>query len=60
MCSSDLLIRRFDPSFVNVETRVKNGEIGPVHVVKTTARDSPTPTLDYLKISSKKSGSDLH
>jgi myo-inositol 2-dehydrogenase/D-chiro-inositol 1-dehydrogenase len=45
--------RRFDPSFVNVETRVKNGEIGPIHVVKTCARDSPTPTLEYLKISSK-------
>ena len=43
--------RRFDPSFSSVRRRVVEGEVGHVHMIKTTSRDSPLPSLDYLKIS---------
>ena len=43
--------RRFDPSFASVRRRVQAGEIGHVQMIKTTSRDSPLPTIDYLKIS---------
>ena len=31
--------------------KVKNGDIGKVHVIKTTSRDCPLPSIDFLKIS---------
>lgn len=43
--------RRFDPSYENVRQRVRNGEVGHVHTIRLTARDSPLPTIEYLKIS---------
>lgn len=43
--------RRFDPSFVQVKERVNDGEVGEVHVIKTCSRDSPLPSLEYLKTS---------
>ena len=43
--------RRFDPSFSSVRSRVLQGAVGHVHMIKTTSRDSPLPSLDYLKIS---------
>eukprot|EP00095_Tigriopus_kingsejongensis_P009056 maker-scaffold308_size214241-snap-gene-1.34 protein:Tk09056 transcript:maker-scaffold308_size214241-snap-gene-1.34-mRNA-1 annotation:"uncharacterized oxidoreductase -like" len=43
--------RRFDPSFNNVYRQVRSGAVGHVHLIKTTSRDSPLPTLAYLKIS---------
>ena len=43
--------RRFDPSMARIQTKVANGDIGKVHILKTTSRDYPPPTLDYLKIS---------
>ena len=43
--------RRFDPSFSSVRSRVLQGQVGHVHMIKTTSRDSPLPSLDYLKIS---------
>ncbi|XP_076640133.1 inositol 2-dehydrogenase [Colletes latitarsis] len=43
--------RRFDPSYSAVKHRVRNGEVGHVQVIKTVARDSPLPTLEYLKMS---------
>jgi len=43
--------RRFDPHFGTIHKRVKEGELGKVHVVKTCSRDSPLPSMDYLKIS---------
>jgi len=43
--------RRFDPSFSSVRERVRAGDLGHVHMIKTTSRDSPLPSLDYLKIS---------
>ncbi|XP_068205694.1 uncharacterized oxidoreductase YrbE-like isoform X2 [Palaemon carinicauda] len=43
--------RRFDPSFKELQRRVHSGSIGQIHMVKTVARDSPLPSIDYLKIS---------
>jgi len=43
--------RRFDPSFADVRRRVRGGELGHVYRIKTVSRDSPLPSLDYLKIS---------
>lgn len=43
--------RRFDPSLDNLRRRVRNGELGAVHIVKSCSRDSPLPSTDYLKIS---------
>ena len=43
--------RRFDPSYENVRARVRAGEIGHAHTLRLTARDSPLPTIDYLKVS---------
>ena len=43
--------RRFDPSFSSVRARVLQGDVGHVQMIKTTSRDSPLPSLEYLKIS---------
>ena len=43
--------RRFDPSFNAVRDRVRNGDVGHVHLIKTTSRDSPLPSIEYLSIS---------
>ncbi|XP_033216590.1 inositol 2-dehydrogenase-like [Belonocnema kinseyi] len=43
--------RRFDPSFIEVRNRIQRGEVGHVHVIKTTSRDSPLPTIEYLSTS---------
>jgi myo-inositol 2-dehydrogenase / D-chiro-inositol 1-dehydrogenase len=43
--------RRFDPGYSNVRDRVRNGEVGHVHTIKTVSRDSPLPTIEYLKLS---------
>jgi len=43
--------RRFDPSYSELRRRSQVGEIGTVHVVKTCSRDSPLPSIDYLRIS---------
>jgi len=43
--------RRFEPTICSVAERVKNGDIGKVQIIKTTSRDSPLPSIDYLKIS---------
>ncbi|XP_014486066.1 PREDICTED: inositol 2-dehydrogenase-like [Dinoponera quadriceps] len=43
--------RRFDPSYSSVRDRVRQGEIGHVHMIKTVARDSPLPSIEYLKTS---------
>lgn len=41
--------RRFDPSFSAVYERVRRGEVGHVHTIKTVSRDSPLPSIEYLK-----------
>lgn len=43
--------RRFDPGFAQLRQRVLSGVVGKVHVVKTTSRDSPLPSMEYLKTS---------
>ena len=43
--------RRFDQSYSNLKERVRKGEVGHVHMIKTVSRDSPLPSLDYLKVS---------
>ena len=43
--------RRFDPSFDDVKRQVRSGKLGQVHQIKLTSRDSPLPSLEYLKIS---------
>jgi len=34
-----------------VRDRVHKGEVGHVHTIKTVSRDSPLPTIEYLKVS---------
>lgn len=43
--------RRFDPSLRILQKQVKNGDAGVIHMLKSTARDSPLPPMEYLKIS---------
>lgn len=43
--------RRFDPSFCYLRDQVQAGTVGQVHMIKTVARDSPLPSVEYLKIS---------
>ncbi|XP_011155614.1 myo-inositol 2-dehydrogenase [Solenopsis invicta] len=43
--------RRFDPSYSNVRDRVRKGEVGHVHTIKTVSRDSPLPSIEYLRVS---------
>jgi len=43
--------RRFDPSWEKAWNLVRNGYIGIPQIIRSTARDSPVPTLEYLKTS---------
>lgn len=43
--------RRCDNSFIAVKDRVRNGDVGHVHVIKTVSRDSPLPPIEYLATS---------
>ncbi|XP_063678068.1 inositol 2-dehydrogenase-like [Bolinopsis microptera] len=43
--------RRYDPTFADIQTRVRRGEAGHIQIIKSISRDSPLPSLDYLKIS---------
>lgn len=43
--------RRFDPAYRSLKDRVRNGEVGHVQILKVTARDSPLPSIGYLKTS---------
>ncbi|KAG1693511.1 Inositol 2-dehydrogenase [Nymphon striatum] len=43
--------RRFDPGFASVRKAVQCGEIGKVYTIKSCSRDSPLPTIDYIKSS---------
>ncbi|GBP51034.1 Uncharacterized oxidoreductase YrbE [Eumeta japonica] len=43
--------RRFDPAYRGLKERVRKGEVGHVQILKVTARDSPLPSIDYLKTS---------
>jgi len=43
--------RRYDPHFAKVRQAVQSGAVGKLHKVRSTSRDNPVPTLEYLKIS---------
>ncbi|HIK13010.1 MAG TPA: inositol 2-dehydrogenase [Oscillatoriaceae cyanobacterium M33_DOE_052] len=43
--------RRFDPSFSQLHTAVKAGQIGSVEMVNITSRDPAPPPLEYLQTS---------
>ncbi|XP_075972833.1 myo-inositol 2-dehydrogenase-like isoform X2 [Anticarsia gemmatalis] len=43
--------RRFDPAYRGLKDRVRKGEVGHVQILKVTARDSPLPSIPYLKTS---------
>jgi len=43
--------RRYDPHFSAVRDAVRSGQLGKLLKVRSTSRDCPVPTLDYLKIS---------
>ena len=43
--------RRFDPSFSSLARGVKEGQVGGLQMLRVTSRDSPRPTMDYIKTS---------
>ncbi|XP_028140621.1 myo-inositol 2-dehydrogenase [Diabrotica virgifera virgifera] len=43
--------RRFDDSYSKIKEKVRQGEVGKVLTVKVCSRDSPLPSIDYLKTS---------
>lgn len=43
--------RRFDPSFGEMNARVKAGEIGPIRALRVTSRDPQPPPAAYLSVS---------
>lgn len=43
--------RRFDPSFAELAKQVRQGSIGTPQLMRLTSRDSPLPTMDYIRTS---------
>jgi len=43
--------RRFDASWLKVKEAVKSGGVGTPQIIRSTARDSPVPSEEYLKTS---------
>eukprot|EP00116_Pleurobrachia_bachei_P010215 sb/3470477/ len=43
--------RRWDPTFADIQARVRRGDAGHVQIIKSISRDSPLPSIEYLKIS---------
>ena len=43
--------RRFDPSHARVAREVAEGSIGQLQMLRLTSRDSPLPSIDYIKTS---------
>jgi inositol 2-dehydrogenase len=43
--------RRFDPDWVAATSRIKSGELGDVHLFRTSLRDMRPPSIDYIKSS---------
>lgn len=41
--------RRFDPTHKAVKDGVSQGRVGQLQMVKTCSRDSPSPSIEYLK-----------
>ena len=49
---SNLMIgfnRRFDPSFANLQQRIRKGDVGEVELVTIISRDPAPPPADYVK-----------
>lgn len=42
-------MRRFDPGFSSAYRKARAGELGKIKMVKSCSRDSPLPTMEYLK-----------
>ena len=40
--------RRFDPGVSTVRSKIKEGVIGQLQVIKTTSRDHPLPKMEFL------------
>ena len=43
--------RRFDPAFGELIQAARSGKLGEVQFARSTSRDSPMPSIDYLKTS---------
>jgi myo-inositol 2-dehydrogenase / D-chiro-inositol 1-dehydrogenase len=43
--------RRFDPNIAELETRVRNGDVGEIEIVTVISRDPGPPPADYIKSS---------
>ncbi|MEO1733693.1 MAG: inositol 2-dehydrogenase [Pseudomonadota bacterium] len=43
--------RRFDPTFSNLQARLRDGEIGDVELIMLTSRDPAPPPIGYIKTS---------
>jgi myo-inositol 2-dehydrogenase/D-chiro-inositol 1-dehydrogenase len=43
--------RRFDLSWVKAQNSIASGKVGKPQIARSTARDSPVPTTEYLKTS---------
>ena len=43
--------RRFDPSFSDLASQVQAGAIGSPQLMRLTSRDSPLPSMDYIRTS---------
>ncbi|XP_003743187.1 uncharacterized protein LOC100905188 [Galendromus occidentalis] len=43
--------RRYDPGLRSIKNKVLKGELGDVYLIKTTSRDSPIPSIEYLRSS---------
>jgi myo-inositol 2-dehydrogenase/D-chiro-inositol 1-dehydrogenase len=41
--------RRFDPSFADIEARIREGEIGDVEIVTILSRDPSPPPVSYIR-----------
>ena len=41
--------RRFDPAFAELHKNIQDGKLGKIHVIKSTSRDSPCPSMEYIK-----------
>ena len=43
--------RRFNDAFCSLKEQVDAGAIGKIHSIRTVSRDSPLPSMEYLKVS---------
>ena len=41
--------RRFDYGMAGVHDKVRDGQVGKLHMIKTTSRDHPFPSIEFLR-----------